>query len=255
MPKLDSNSRQLRLGTRLGARMGSGLGGALALVAALLTWGIAGTAMAADLAVADLGFASADLAFAGSLAIELLGDLGGDLAGDLARDLAATLDLGVHAGLNPIMVDAGIGELQQGCAGTLSSMLEFDSMLFESEPSACAGGFRAFDFAFLAVVALVVISAIRSRHAIAGRRLELARRMVEKGIEPPPELVGTPNRSDLRRGLVLVFTGIGLLLASWLGGGAHLSPAGLIPGFIGLGYLVSHRFAVRSGARSNGGGQ
>lgn len=150
------------------------------------------------------------------------------------------------ADLNPVLVDAGVADLQQGCSGVIGYVLEFDSMLFAPSVPAC-GGFRAFDLAFLAVVALIVISAIRFRHATTRRRLELARRMVEKGLEPPPELVGAQNGSDLRRGLVLVFTGIGLLLASLLGGGTELSPAGLIPGFIGVGYLVSHRFAVRGG--------
>lgn len=153
------------------------------------------------------------------------------------------------ADFSPLMIDAGIADVQQGCTGAIGYVLEFDSMLFAQEPAAC-GGFRAFDFAFLAVVALIVISAVRFRHATTRRRLELARTMVEKGFEPPPELVGAHNGSDLRRGLVLVFTGVGLLLASALGGSGELSPAGLIPGFIGIGYLVSHRFAVRGGGRS-----
>lgn len=155
------------------------------------------------------------------------------------------------AGISP-MIDAGIADAQQGCAGVIGYVLEFDSMLFA--PQAPAGSFRAFDLAFLAVVALIVISAIRFRHATTRSRLDLARKMVEKGIEPPPELVGAQNGSDLRRGLVLVFTGVGLLLASLLGGGKDLSPAGLIPGFIGVGYLVSHRFAVR-GTQHHGGRQ
>jgi hypothetical protein len=150
---------------------------------------------------------------------------------------------------SPLMIDAGIADVQQGCSGAIGYVLEFDSMLFAPQSSPC-GGFRAFDLAFLAVVALIVISAIRFRHATTRRRLELARRMVEKGLEPPPELVGAHNGSDLRRGLVLVFTGVGLLLASLLGGTGQLSPAGLIPGFIGIGYLVSHRFAIRGGGRS-----
>jgi hypothetical protein len=261
MPKLPGHSREQARAAELarapwGTRWGAWLGGAFAVLAALMTLGISGTAMAADLVFAErVFFHGGDLALVGGLAVDLVGDLGGDLVGDLAQALATDLAATLSVGLTPIMVDAGIGGLQQGCAGTLSGLLEVDSMLFSPESSARGGGFRAFDFAFLAVVALVVISAIRFRHATTGRRLELARRMVEKGIEPPPELIGAHNGSDLRRGLVLVFTGTGLLLASWLGGGGHLSPAGLIPGFIGLGYLVSHRFAIRSGGRANGGGQ
>ncbi|KIG13468.1 hypothetical protein DB30_08034 [Enhygromyxa salina] len=162
------------------------------LAAGLLTWGVAGTALAAD--------------------------------------------------LTPLVIDTGIGG--QGCSGALGYLLEFDSMLFETRTPSCDTGFRPFDLAFLAVVALIVISVIRFRHATTRHRLDLARRMVEKGIEPPPELVGANNGSDLRRGLVLVCTGVGLLLASMFGASQSLSPAGLIPGFIGIGYLVSHRFAV-----------
>ena len=62
-------------------------------------------------------------------------------------------------------------------------------------------------------------------------------------------MVGAAGTNDLRRGLVLVSTGIGLSLASLMGSGG-MSPAGLIPGFIGLGYLVSHRFAVKKPGRS-----
>lgn len=159
-------------------------------------------------------------------------------AGLVTWGLAATA---LAADLTPLALDAGIG--QQGCSSAIGYVLEFDSMLFEARAPSCSG-FRAFDLAFLAVVALIVISAIRFRHATTRRRLDLARRMVEKGLEPPPELVGVNNGSDLRRGLVLVCTGIGLLLASTLGHNDSLSPAGLIPGFIGIGYLVSHRFAI-----------
>ncbi|MCA9696649.1 MAG: hypothetical protein KC431_03910 [Myxococcales bacterium] len=159
--------------------------------------------------------------------------------------------------LTPMMLEAGIG--QDGCSGVFGVLVEFDSMLFDAKTPACSG-FGSFDIAFLAVVSLIIISAIRFRHATTRRRLDLARRMVEKGLEPPPELVGAQVGNDLRRGLVLVSTGVGLLLASMLGGDRSLSPAGLIPGFIGLGYLVSHRFAVskpkpiddRAGGRDGG---
>ncbi|MFV8754231.1 DUF6249 domain-containing protein [Nannocystaceae bacterium ST9] len=141
------------------------------------------------------------------------------------------------------VVEAGMTTAQD-CSSSFGLMIDVDAMLFEAQPPRC--GFQAFDLAFLAVVALIVISAIRFRHATTRKRLELARRMVEKGIEPPPELLGSNTGSDLRRGLVLVFTGVGLLAASLVGGSEGLSPAGLIPGFIGIGYLVSHRFAATS---------
>ena len=135
-----------------------------------------------------------------------------------------------------------------GCSSALSSLSSFvdlDAMLFQAQVPQC-GGIQAFDIAFLAIVALVVISAIRFRHATSRRRLDLARRMVEKGFEPPAELLGSPTGSDRRRGLILVCTGIGLLVASWIAGDSGVSPAGLIPGFIGVGYLISHQFAIRA---------
>ncbi len=141
-------------------------------------------------------------------------------------------------------LEAGLTATQD-CSSGLGGVelwVDVDAMLFEAQPPRC--GSQAFDLAFLAVVALIVISVIRFRHATLRKRLDLARRMVEKGIEPPPELLGSNASSDLRRGLVLVFTGVGLLAASLLGGNEGLSPAGLIPGFIGIGYLVSHRFST-----------
>ncbi|GEM_PF-2118259 len=166
--------------------------------------------------------------------------------GVAGRAMAADLGSGyLHSGrqfaLGPL-VDMGVSD--QGCTGVFGLALDFDAVLFEAQ-SPCEG-FQAFDLAFLAIVALIVISTIRFRHATARRRLELARRMVEKGLEPPPELLGARRANDLRRGLVLVCTGVGLVLASMFGNG-DLSTAGLIPGFIGVGYLISHRFAVRDG--------
>lgn len=127
----------------------------------------------------------------------------------------------------------------------LSRVLGFD--VGGSGPR-CAG-FRACDLTFLAIIGVVIVAVVRLRHQTTRRRLDLARRMVEQGMEPPADLVGSSAGNDLRKGLVLVFTGLGLLGASFLGGKGDLSPAGLIPGFIGLGYLASHRFAGRKRPR------
>jgi hypothetical protein len=131
-------------------------------------------------------------------------------------------------------------------ARLLSDVLGFD--IGGGSGPRCAG-FRACDLTFLAIVAVVIVAVVRLRHQTTRRRLDLARRMVEQGMEPPADLVGNSTGNDLRRGLVLVFTGLGLLGASFLGGKGDLSPAGLIPGFIGLGYLASHRFAGRKRPR------
>jgi hypothetical protein len=115
-----------------------------------------------------------------------------------------------------------------------------------SEHGASAGGAacaNASHLLFLGVVALVAIVALRMRHATARRRLDLARRMVEQGMSPPAELI-RPHGNDLRRGLVLVATGAGLLAYTAIGHGSTM--VGLVPAFIGAGYMLSHRFASGS---------
>jgi len=115
----------------------------------------------------------------------------------------------------------------------------------------CAGGGSlVLDVAFLALLVIAVIAVVRIRQTSEQNRLELARQYIEKGMNPPPTLFPSAAGNDLRRGIVLVFTGLGLLCASlvasgWSHGVQGLGPAGLIPGFIGLGYLVSYACAVR----------
>jgi hypothetical protein len=117
--------------------------------------------------------------------------------------------------------------------------------------AACAGsGSLLLDVAFLALLVVGVIAVVRIRQRSEQSRLELARQYIEKGMEPPATLFPSAAGNDLRRGIVLVFTGLGLLGASlvasgWSHGVQGLGPAGLIPGFIGLGYLVSYACAVR----------
>ncbi len=135
-------------------------------------------------------------------------------------------------------------QLGSRACGTLESALGFSLWTDPGGAGAEVGSVQALDIALLAVIGLVVIVAVRVRHATARHRLDLARRMVERGMEPPEELVGATPEQDLRRGLVLVFAGGGLLAASFMGGRGEMSPAGLIPGFIGFGYLASYWLGV-----------
>lgn len=119
-------------------------------------------------------------------------------------------------------------------------------------------------FGFLAVI-IIGPRYLRSRDR--ARLHETLRIAYEKGQPVPPELiealindggaaartapVSTPER-DLRRGMVLVFVGLGCALAGYalyLGIGVFsddaawitaesMAAAGAIPGFIGLAYLV-----------------
>lgn len=71
------------------------------------------------------------------------------------------------------------------------------------------------------------------------------RMLAEKGQPIPPDLLATPapavrQRSDMRRGIVLIMVGIGLMVCfgawnDWEGGAWAL---GVIPFVIGLGYLM-----------------
>lgn len=105
-----------------------------------------------------------------------------------------------------------------------------------------------FDLGALGLFFTTVVVIMRMRLRAEENRLDLARRYVEQGIEPPGNLFPSAARSDLRRGVVLIFAGLGLLATA--GGGGQLGPVGLIPGFIGLGYIVSYALSQRLGRKS-----
>lgn len=102
----------------------------------------------------------------------------------------------------------------------------------------------------LALAALVVIALGRMRLVAEQKRLELARRLIEQGHEPPAELLAAPARNDLRRGLVLGFAGLGLVVAGMVLADRGLAAGGLVPAFIGAGYLLSFRIAIARGGGS-----
>ena len=98
----------------------------------------------------------------------------------------------------------------------------------------------------LIVAAIMFFSYLRSRSL--HRKV---REMVEKGQEVPAALFSPPpavrTRSDLRRGVVLMMVGIGLMgffgaVNEWEGGAWSL---GLIPFLIGAGYLLVWKLEAR----------
>ena len=164
---------------------------------------------------------------------------------------ALALDL-EWSGLHITDLVSGVAGSIRGCltdAGLLGSF--WGGVDPSRTPDACnSGGSLVLDIAFLALLVIGVIAVVRIRQRTEPNRLELARKYIEKGMNPPPTLFPSAAGNDLRRGIVLVFTGLGLLCASlvasgWSHGVQGLGPAGLIPGFIGLGYLVSYACAVR----------
>lgn len=130
------------------------------------------------------------------------------------------------------------------CLDSLSSVgLVFGLDLHGGSAAECHD-LRGVGFAFLGLAAVVVIAVGRMRLATEQRRLDVARRLIERGMELPHGLLTAPARRDLRKGIVLVFAGLGLVVAGMMLGDRGMAAGGLIPAFIGIGYLVSHRLAT-----------
>ena len=99
---------------------------------------------------------------------------------------------------------------------------------------------------------VLVVAAIMFFSYMKQRSLHrTVRMMVEKGQEVPPGLFATPPviraRSDLRRGVVLLMVGLGLMIFfgavnDWENGVWSL---GVIPAVIGLGYLLVWKLETR----------
>jgi hypothetical protein len=91
----------------------------------------------------------------------------------------------------------------------------------------------------------VVIVAIVLYFRLRATRLkhELVRIYLDKGQPVPPLVLGegrSPN-ADLRRGLVLLATGVSIAIAFALGGQGQVVGLGVIPALIGVAYLVVWR--------------
>lgn len=99
---------------------------------------------------------------------------------------------------------------------------------------------------------VLIVAAIMFFSYLKSRSLHrTVREMVEKGQEVPAALFAPPpavrTRSDLRRGVVLMMVGIGLMgffgaVNDWEGGAWSL---GLIPFLIGAGYLLVWKLEAR----------
>jgi hypothetical protein len=103
----------------------------------------------------------------------------------------------------------------------------------------------------VAIVAIIMFSSWAKSRSLQ----RTVRMMVEKGQPVPPELFASPAGSvirpwyDLRRGIVLLAFGIGIVMFFGISAGWDVGvwALGLIPGLIGVGYIFAWRLANRHG--------
>jgi hypothetical protein len=146
--------------------------------------------------------------------------------------------------LDPLLSDAAL--CWEASARPILSALGLQTQ----SPVAPCQGVPGLGFAMFALAAVVVIALGRMRLHTESKRLEVAQRFVERGVEPPAGLLMGPARNDLRKGVVLIFAGIGLFAAGMVAGDRGLAAGALVPKFVGIGYLVSFWLAGRQlGAR------
>jgi hypothetical protein len=105
---------------------------------------------------------------------------------------------------------------------------------------------------FLAIL-LGLIATLVLRYRKHAHLQETLRLMIEKGADIPPELIAPPVApyGDLRRGVVLVGAGLSLAILVGLvwGFASGAWAVGLIPAFIGAGYLFVWRLSRRAESR------
>ena len=109
-----------------------------------------------------------------------------------------------------------------------------------------SAGLQGVGIVVLALAAVIVIALGRMRLSTENKRLDVAQRLIEQGMEPPSGLLMGPARNDLRKGIVLLFAGGGVLAAGLLLGDRGMAAGALVPEFIGAGYLVSFWLAARA---------
>ncbi len=151
-------------------------------------------------------------------------------------------------------------DLGQGLAEMLASITQFGvacvhgltglGMALGWDPHGAGGSAAACSqlqgvgLTFVGLLAIVAVALGRMRLQTEQRRLDVIRKLVEQGRTPPNALLEGPAGRDRRKGIVLLFAGAGLVAAGLLLGDRGIAAGGLVPAFIGIGYLVSYRLAT-----------
>jgi hypothetical protein len=128
-----------------------------------------------------------------------------------------------------------------------------------NEPEWVSG---AVPLAFFAAVFFVVWIVLQHRARQEAKRHETMRAMIDKGMEIPRELIApvrkngteSPAMRDLRRGLLLISGGIGVsalfaVIGIWEEEALRGTGIGLVPLFLGIGYLIVGRLGRKAELR------
>ncbi len=171
---------------------------------------------------APLAHAQSSLVTASPMTLDLL-----SAAGDAVRQLRC-LDAGLDAGFEGMRWGLDWGDTAAPVA------------------SSAPRGLPVLGLGVLGLAAVVVLALGRMRLANEHKRLDVAQKLIEQGMDPPASLLANPARNDLRKGIVLLFAGGGLLAAGLLTADRGMAAGALVPAFIGAGYLVSYWLAARA---------
>lgn len=108
-----------------------------------------------------------------------------------------------------------------------------------------AKGTNLVTFSFFAFIIIVMVISFWSRQKTNRHLRECVKLMLEKGVAIPPEVLVQQRRNtaNLKTGLVLLFCGIGIssffgLTSLWNAASLQGIGIGLIPLFLGIGYLI-----------------
>lgn len=161
-----------------------------------------------------------------------------------AQAAAPTMTTEVGHGLAELL--SGITAFGVACVHGLTGLgmaLGWDPHAGGTSAAACPN-LQGVGLTFVGLLAIVAVALGRMRLQTEQRRLDVIRKLVEQGLTPPSALLDGPARSDRRKGIVLLFAGAGLVAAGLLLGDRAIAAGGLVPAFIGIGYLVSYRLAT-----------
>ena len=101
--------------------------------------------------------------------------------------------------------------------------------------------------AIMLIPVAIVLIVLRHRREMAAQKLRTIAELVSKGASLPAQLLldspQKPGVADLRRGLVLAFTGMGAVIFAFTLPDHEGWGVGLLPLFAGLGYLATWLFS------------